>query len=261
MDASNMLKPMLARGELHPLAPPRSTNTASTSKRMPRWSAASSRSSSASRRWKTRSPSCAACASATRSTTACIQGRRARRRGRPLESLHHRSLPARQGDRPDRRGGVAAAHGDRLDAGRARRDRSGASCSSRSSARRCARKQTRPRRSACSKLEKELADLKESSTGSPAHGSRRKTRSRARATLKEEIEQMRVEIERAQRAGDYAKAPSCTTAAARARAQDPASRRSRWREMQKRPAHAQGRSRRRRHRRGRQPWTQFPSAA
>ncbi len=41
-------------------APPRSTNTASTSRRTRRWSGASSRSSSASRRWRTPSRSCAA---------------------------------------------------------------------------------------------------------------------------------------------------------------------------------------------------------
>ena len=38
------------------------------------------------------------------------------------QPLHHRSLPARQGHRPGRRGGGEAAHGDRLDAGGARRD-------------------------------------------------------------------------------------------------------------------------------------------
>ena len=45
-----------------------------------------------------------------------------RRRG-AVEPLHPGSLPARQGDRSGRRGGVEAAHGDRLDAGRARRGR------------------------------------------------------------------------------------------------------------------------------------------
>ena len=50
-----------------------------------------------------------------------VQGLGARGRGRPLEPLHRRPVPARQGDRSDRRGRVAAAHGDRLDAGRARR--------------------------------------------------------------------------------------------------------------------------------------------
>ena len=50
-------------------------------------------------------------------------GLRARRRGDAQPPLHHRPLPAGQGDRPRRRGGVAAPDGDRLDAGRARRGR------------------------------------------------------------------------------------------------------------------------------------------
>ena len=48
---------------------------------------------------------------------------RAGRRGDPVQPLHHRALPARQGDRPRRRGGVAPADGDRFDADRARRAR------------------------------------------------------------------------------------------------------------------------------------------
>src|SRR5438067_1917745 len=36
--------------------------------------------------------------------------------GGPVAALHRRPLPARQGDRPDRRGRLAAAHRDRLDA-------------------------------------------------------------------------------------------------------------------------------------------------
>ena len=39
------------------------------------------------------------------------------------QPLHHRPLPARQGDRPDRRGGGAQAHGDRLQARGDRRAR------------------------------------------------------------------------------------------------------------------------------------------
>jgi ATP-dependent Clp protease ATP-binding subunit ClpB len=39
-----------------------------------------------------------------------------RRRGRALAPLHHRPLPARQGDRPDRRGGRAHQDGDRQQA-------------------------------------------------------------------------------------------------------------------------------------------------
>ena len=50
------------------------------------------------------------------------QGRGARGGGGAFAPLHHRSLPARQGDRSRRRSGVEAADGNRLDAGRARRD-------------------------------------------------------------------------------------------------------------------------------------------
>ena len=50
--------------------------------------------------------------------------RRARRGGGALRPLHHRPLPPGQGDRPRRRGGVAPAHGDRLEPARARRSRS-----------------------------------------------------------------------------------------------------------------------------------------
>ena len=53
---------------------------------------------------------------------------------------------------------------------------SGASCSSRSSARRCARRRTRPRASGWRRLEKELADLKEERTRlAQRTGSRRRT--------------------------------------------------------------------------------------
>ena len=102
----------------------RSTSTASTSRRTPPSSGASSRSSSTSRRSRRRSR--------------ILRGLRER------YEVHHgvritdsalvaaatlsdryitRPLPARQGDRPRRRGRVAAAHGDRFDADRARRAR------------------------------------------------------------------------------------------------------------------------------------------
>ena len=49
------------------------------------------------------------------------QRRRTRRCGDAVRPLHHLALPARQGDRPDRRGRVAAADGARLAAGGDRR--------------------------------------------------------------------------------------------------------------------------------------------
>ena len=60
MDASNLIKPAWRGASCIASAPPRWTNTASMSKRTPPWRGASSRCSWASRRWKTRSPSCAA---------------------------------------------------------------------------------------------------------------------------------------------------------------------------------------------------------
>jgi ATP-dependent Clp protease ATP-binding subunit ClpA len=71
MDAGNMLKPALARGELRCIGPPRWTNTASTSRRTRRWSGASSPSWCSLRRWRTPSPFCAASRSGTRCITGC----------------------------------------------------------------------------------------------------------------------------------------------------------------------------------------------
>ena len=101
--------------------------------------------------------------------------RRARRRGRALRPLHLRPLPARQGDRPRRRGGVAAAHGDRLVAGRARRGEPPRARSSRSSSRRWRRSRTRcaSRSSASSPRRRRRA------TSSRRAGRRRRRRSTA----------------------------------------------------------------------------------
>jgi ATP-dependent Clp protease ATP-binding subunit ClpB len=56
------------------------------------------------------------------------------------------------------------------------------------------------------KLEKELADLKEEKNRLSTHWHQEKETIQRSRTLKEELEQVRLEIERAQRAGDYAKA-------------------------------------------------------
>src|SRR5436190_93670 len=56
------------------------------------------------------------------------------------------------------------------------------------------------------KLEKELADLKEQQTRLQAHWDQEKETIQAGRKLKEELEQVRIQIEAAQRAGDYAKA-------------------------------------------------------
>ncbi len=83
-----------------------STNTASTSRRTPRWSGASSRSTSTSRPSKTRSRSCAACKEryevhhGVRIKDAALVAA-----ADAVPPLHHRPVPAGQGDRSGRRGG------------------------------------------------------------------------------------------------------------------------------------------------------------
>jgi ATP-dependent Clp protease ATP-binding subunit ClpB len=122
MDAGNMLKPMLARGELRMVGATTLDEYRSTSRRTRRSSGASSRCSSAS-------PSVEDTIGILRglkgryeahhqvaiSDAALVAGRH------PVRPLHHCAFPARQGDRPRRRGRVAAADGDRLPAGRGRR--------------------------------------------------------------------------------------------------------------------------------------------
>ena len=71
MDAGNMLKPALARVHSAASGPPRSTSTASTSRRTRPSSAASSPCSSRSRAWKRPSGSSAASKRNTRRITAC----------------------------------------------------------------------------------------------------------------------------------------------------------------------------------------------
>ena len=223
----------------------RSTSTASTSRRTRRSSGASSRCSSASRRWRTRSRSCAA----SKERYEAHHGVRIRdaaltRRGGALGALHHRPLPARQGDRPRRRGGLAPADGDRQLAGRARRGRAARACSSRSSSPRWRR--SRP---PCASR---------SSASSPRRRTRRDelaARWAARRTsldrvkeITRRIDELRMEAERAERARrPPARGGDPLRAAARARARAGRARRGRRR----RRADGEGGGRRGRHRRRR----------
>ena len=142
-------------------APPRSTSTASTSRRTPRWSAASSRCWSTSRPSRTRSRSCAACASATRCTTACAS--RTPRWSRPRccrnRYITDRFLPDKAIDLVDE---AAAKLRTEIDSMPAELDEIVAPRhAARDRARGAAEGDGRRRRkSGWSKLEKELADLK-----------------------------------------------------------------------------------------------------
>ena len=69
------------------------------------------------------------------------------------------------------------------------------------------RKETdRPSQDRLAKLEKDLADLKEQQSQFRSHWEQEKEAIQNSRQLKEDLEQVRLEIERAQRAGDYAKA-------------------------------------------------------
>ena len=102
------------------------------------------------------------------------------------------------------------------------------------------------------KLEKELADLKEERGAWRRTGSRRRKRSSRPRKLKEELEAVRLEIERAQRAGDYTEGVGAAVRpGAGARTADPRGGSAAGRAAEG-PAHAQGGGRRGGHRRGRQ---------
>ena len=103
MDAGNLLKPMLARGELHCIGATTLDEYRKHIEKDAALSGASSRCWSTSRRSRTRSRSCGGCGSATSSPRRAHPGRRARRGG-ACRPLHLRPLPAGQGDRPRRRG-------------------------------------------------------------------------------------------------------------------------------------------------------------
>ena len=137
MDASNMLKPMLARGELHTIG-------ATT---LDEYRKYIEKDAALERRFQpvyVDEPSVADTIShlarlerTLRSPSRRAHSRRGRDRRRdPIGPVHHRSAAARQSHRLDRRGGFAAAHGDRFQARRSGRSRSQRSCNSKSSARR-----------------------------------------------------------------------------------------------------------------------------
>ena len=134
MDAGNMLKPMLARGELHCIG---ATTLDEYRKYIEKDAALERRfqpvlvdeptvedTISILRGLKERFE----VHHGVRSQDAALVA--ARRAVRPL---HHRPVPARQGHRPDGRGRGHDPHGDRLHAGGAGRDQRGRSCSWRSS--------------------------------------------------------------------------------------------------------------------------------
>ena len=161
MDASNLLKPALARGELHCIG---ATTLDEYRKHVEKDAALA-------RRFQpvfVAEPTVEDTISILRGLKdkyeqhhgVRITDSRARRGGDAVEPLHHRPLPARQGDRPGRRGGGAAEDAGRFQAGRARfdRPRDRAAEDRAGGAEEGDRHRLQER---LQKLEKELADLEE----------------------------------------------------------------------------------------------------
>ena len=113
------------------------------------------------------------------------QGRGAGRRRGAVEPLHHRPLPAGQGDRPGGRGRVEAADGDRLDAGRARRGRAAHHAARDRAEALRKEKDTASRRAAGQAREGARGPEGTADAAWRATGSRRRTRSRRSRRLKE----------------------------------------------------------------------------
>ncbi len=101
------------------------------------------------------------------------------------------------------------------------------------------------------KIDKQIADLKEESTELRSHWEQEKEAIQAGRKLKEELEQVRGEIERVQRAGDYAKASELQYGKVPQLEADIKKHEARPAGVAAGEEHAQGGSRRRRHRRSR----------
>jgi ATP-dependent Clp protease ATP-binding subunit ClpB len=113
MDASNMLKPALARGELHCVGATTLDEYRKHIEKGARPALPAGLRHRAIGRGHDLDPARHQ-GEIRAAPRRADHRRRDRRRGDPVEPLHHRPLPARQGDRPDGRGCCAAAHGGRF---------------------------------------------------------------------------------------------------------------------------------------------------
>ena len=206
LDASNMLKPMLARGELHTIG---ATTLDEYRKHIEKDAALERRFQPVMVGEPT-----------VEDTISILRGLRER------YELHHkvgfkdaalvsaavlshryitdRFLPDKAIDLIDEAASTPA-HGDRLDAGRARRG-AAAGDAARDRARGAAQGDRQASQERLQKLEKELADLKEQQRALTAHWNEEKEAIQKSAELKEELDALKREVEAAQRHGDYARA-------------------------------------------------------
>ena len=203
MDAGNMLKPMLARGELRMVGATtldeyRTGHREGPGARAPLPAGAGRR---AVRRGHHRDP-----ARAQGPLRGAPQGRDrrlgARRRGDAVRPLHPGALPARQGDRPRRRGRVPAAHGDRQPAGRDRRAAARRRPHEDGGAARSSARPTRPPQERLAQLRRDLADRSTELAALTARWEQEQAGLNRVGELKQQLDQLQSEVERAQREGD-----------------------------------------------------------
>ena len=194
-------------------ARPRWTSTASTSRRTRRSSVASSPSWWTSRRWRTRSRSCAGCGSATRSTTAC--GSRTPRWWRPpscrIATSPTASCPTRRSTSWTRR--APCPDRDRLDAAGARRDHAADHAARDRGGGARARRPTPPAASGSRRSRRSWPTCAREHDAMRAQWETEKAAIEQAAELREQLEQLRLEIERGRaRLRPRTGWPSCGTA-------------------------------------------------
>ena len=206
MDASNLLKPMLARGELHCIG-------ATT---LDEYRKYIEKDAALERRFQpvmVEEPS-------VEDTISILRGLKERyevhhgirikdcragdRRG-AVEALHHRSLPARQGDRSGRRGGGQAAHREGIDAGRARRGQSARDAAGNRARGAQARDRCGVARSAARNSRRNWPRSRTSARRCRRSGKPRRAGSRNSPRSRAEIEQTKLAIEKAKREYDLNK--------------------------------------------------------
>ena len=182
MDAGNMIKPMLARGELRLIG-------ATT---LDEYRNHIEKDAALERRFQpvfVGEPSVEDTIAILRGPGRALRGaprgahpgRRAGGRGHPVAPLHHRPLPARQGDRPHRRGGRPGCASRSTPCRPSWTRSSGGSASSRSRSGAARRRPTRRPAERLERLENELAELAEQRDAMAAHWQQEKGLSRRHA--------------------------------------------------------------------------------
>ena len=203
MDASNLLKPMLARGELHSIG---ATTLDEYRKHIEKDAALE-------RRFQpvlVDQPTVEETITHPARPARALRGppRRpdhrcgARRGGDAVRPLHHRPVPARQGDRPRRRGGVAGCGWRSTRCRSSSTSSSAAGSSSRSSARRCARRPTTRRRSGSRRSRRSSPTSRSRPARMKQRWEAEKAAIAAMRATKSELEALQTRIEQAEREAD-----------------------------------------------------------